>query len=429
MTIPLDPRRLFLATTAFFLLLVTSRWLHDPLNSWNWPGTVALQRALGETEITGIQGKRIMITAAQKSGLIDAEDVVAGTGYSLVDPNDQETTILLGMQRLPSPRVPRTALKQIDIMLGRTILAPNSSMGIELTKQLPTAPDVNAESGSSPPESITYRLDLSFEATEESGLFSSWLSRGNVTKQLVATISSRKNQDESKTLTKSAVLKNQWNILPTVQQLSDEESLVKNFLEKADYAEFFRTQGAENGLEIPKEEAVILRHFLSEVIKLRFAGNADESDGELSSTLRWHAWAYGSDFLGSLIQACMYLLFCAGLFIITLWSLFPTYKELQKWMDSLATLVDYLLPALGFLGTIAGLGAAFGTVGIVSEIELEQKISLLSVLLSLGTAFSTTYIGLLGCIILNPMTAILRKLDNLEGGFNDVDLTASPGKE
>ncbi|MCA9091265.1 MAG: hypothetical protein KDA90_21835 [Planctomycetaceae bacterium] len=79
--------------------------------------------------------------------------------------------------------------------------------------------------------------------------------------------------------------------------------------------------------------------------------------------------------------------------------------------DLVSDIITYMLPAAGFLGTICGLGRAFGAVGIISEILLLQKQALMGVLLNLGTAFSTTFWALAAGLLVVPLFLIARALE------------------
>ena len=137
---------------------------------------------------------------------------------------------------------------------------------------------------------------------------------------------------------------------------------------------------------------------------------------ELSQHLRWPSWWVGSDFEGNLVLNAILFTTVAAVLLWLLWLALLLPLELNERfpsdafekLDAAARFTEYLLPALGFLGTIAGLGRAFGTVGIISEILTLQKLALMSVLLNLGTAFSTTFFALAAGVLVTLSFSLLR---------------------
>jgi hypothetical protein len=139
---------------------------------------------------------------------------------------------------------------------------------------------------------------------------------------------------------------------------------------------------------------------------------------EVASSLRWFAWIHGSSWSGTLVLFSTYVLVTIGLVIsvhqwLTWRSIstareYPYYRNYFHAMSGLEAFITYALPALGFLGTIEGLGSAFGTVGIISKIETQQKLALMKILLDLGTAFSTTFIALIGGLVITACFVITK---------------------
>lgn len=77
--------------------------------------------------------------------------------------------------------------------------------------------------------------------------------------------------------------------------------------------------------------------------------------------------------------------------------------ELRDWV-SLFSYVAWLLPVLGFIGTVIGISQAVGPLGrLIEENKIDTK-AMSEVLGGLGTAFDTTLVGLLATI---PVVAIV----------------------
>jgi hypothetical protein len=84
--------------------------------------------------------------------------------------------------------------------------------------------------------------------------------------------------------------------------------------------------------------------------------------------------------------------------------------DARRWF---ANWLEGAIPALGFVGTIVGLGEAFGSVGIISQIEVVQRQALMGVLLDLGTAFSTTFWALIWSgLVVVPLNALVCSLED-----------------
>ena len=208
---------------------------------------------------------------------------------------------------------------------------------------------------------------------------------------------------------------------PRVSVLADEESVANEFLSTIERAEFLRTSSDSDTprLKLSKTVRQRLLVCISDLLRYRLAGEskaateASRGDSvELSAHLRWATWFCGADTVSWYVLSGIYIATClAG------WIAFRWWTELRDNNCSadktvvfrgIAGYIEYVIPALGFLGTIAGLGSAFGTVGIISSVERLQKGSLMEVLLSLGTAFSTTFIALLAGVVVTLLFAICR---------------------
>lgn len=247
-----------------------------------------------------------------------------------------------------------------------------------------------------------------------------------------------------------------WLGMVTISIKTDEEALANWFLEAIAHAEALR-EAADAGahgqpestesLRLDKRTTKQLVQLFSELIRYRFAGSenvnvasseVDSRPRELASALRWPIWMVGSDAFATFILWAIYALGCmAGINACLRFlagrhavehdaSGFPNNQVWQA-MDAagkrdlqldrqdsrgmLGRWIEYALPATGFVGTITGLGAAFGRSSIVSEITLTQRSSLIGVLLDLGTAFSTTFMAL---VIALPVTALFMAINSRE---------------
>lgn len=180
---------------------------------------------------------------------------------------------------------------------------------------------------------------------------------------------------------------------------------------------------------------------------------------EAASTLRWPIWVHGSNGAASMIHFLIYWVSLTAILqilirwlclkkgvLVRLAKLFRSnttvatairdlnitycYEDLvrdgvspeaaseatqarwdaRRW---LVTSLEAIIPALGFVGTIWGLGEAFGSVGIISKIESIQRESLMKVLLDLGTAFSTTFVALiLSGLVVIPLNMMLCSMED-----------------
>ncbi len=84
----------------------------------------------------------------------------------------------------------------------------------------------------------------------------------------------------------------------------------------------------------------------------------------------------------------------------------------NEYRSALLRFLQGAIPALGFLGTVYGLGLALGGVGgVLSEEMAEFQSGISTVTLSLSIAFDTTLVGLVGSLIVNFFEAAL---DNAE---------------
>lgn len=252
--------------------------------------------------------------------------------------------------------------------------------------------------------------------------------------------------------------------LNTVSVHSDEEAIATWFLSIMDREEKIKEMDSQKNLplELSPDDKKRLFRFIADSIRITLAGWKDSQPdeqilikrpSELASELRWAAWIHGADPFGTRILFLIYWFGATAIviFIIRLICFFPlrrkyirfdSAKKCRDCKDSLgifhgfADFLVYALPSIGFLGTIAGLGAAFGTVGIVSSVSEIQKMSLMDVLLNLGTAFSTTFFGLIAgliaslCFMVNDIFEgqLFNKIDEYEasskvpanGGLNAI---------
>lgn len=194
--------------------------------------------------------------------------------------------------------------------------------------------------------------------------------------------------------------------------VTDEEAIAFWFLDKV------AAQAEELKVSLTDEDETKLLQFLSLLIRFRLAGVDEglsidgDSDsivpGSMARRFRWKMWWNGSEMAASILQFGIYYL--TGLGIVTALTRREIVrrlidpqpdqetKALQANYLTLSAFIDFTLPALGFIGTIYGLGSAFGAVGIISHIELTKEISLVEVLLNLATAFSTTFYALIGSV-------------------------------
>lgn len=244
--------------------------------------------------------------------------------------------------------------------------------------------------------------------------------------------------------------------LNTVSVHSDEEAIATWFLSIIDREEKLKELDSKKDLqlELSQEDKKRLFRFTADSLRITLAGwkaplppegkYLMKRPTELASELRWAAWIHGADPFGTRILFLIYWFGATAvvIFIIRLICFWPwrtksvrfdSAKECRDCKDSLgifhgfSDFLVYALPSIGFLGTIAGLGAAFGTVGIVSSVSELQKMSLMDVLLNLGTAFSTTFFGLIAglvaslCFMVNDINEgqLLNKIDEYEASLQE----------
>ena len=214
------------------------------------------------------------------------------------------------------------------------------------------------------------------------------------------------------------------NPLQWLRIVTDEEAVTSWFLDLLRKS-FERDQ---QGIELTDEDREQLTIFISQMVRFRLTGERNDISTQdtavpnsLSNRFRWRIWFHGSERFGSVIQFGIYYLIGLGLWVSAYryWIVrqmrraakasqseqFDRKTSLLS-QQTLATFIDYALPALGFIGTIYGLGSAFGAVGIISNIDLTKKMSLMEVLLNLGTAFSTTFWALIGGVLTNVFSSM-----------------------
>ena len=79
---------------------------------------------------------------------------------------------------------------------------------------------------------------------------------------------------------------------------------------------------------------------------------------------------------------------------------------------STVRLLSWMMPSIGFLGTVIGIGAALsGTSRVLAGDDLDRQASIGAMSQSLGTAFNTTFVALAASVITMPLVHLAQKGD------------------